>query len=129
MYCQGDLWDSMCGLFSVMHRQYREKLEYKHTLSHIFSLGCACCKYLNVQCCALRDWKVLILSLAMHVQQGLQYLVCHSVCLFVRPFACLLPPTTWPKSDTNGFSATLVKNGNFHKCITVQLYCEILGSG
>ena len=49
----------------------------------------------------------------MHAQRGLQYLVCHSfhppVCLSVCPVPLILAlrAARWPKSDTNGFSATL----------------------
>ena len=50
----------------------------------------------------------LLLTLGAHTQRGLQYLVCKSVRLsVVLSVTTFLRATRRPKSDTNGFSATL----------------------
>ena len=79
----------------------------------------------------MRSAIIASLTLGAHAQRGLQYLVCVSVSVCLLPRFLPLRATRRPKSDTNGFSATLAlfcdfgKNAAFESYGVKELICKL----
>ena len=73
---------------------------------------------------SLYQYCMLLLTLGVHAQRGLQYLVCVSVCVCVSTTILGLQATGWLMSDTNSFGATRARKkcGDFAEMTAFEKY-------